>query len=155
MSNIPEALKEEGRDVTLHQEVEFDKFEDEIDFIDVEQEIDNRRKTRQKITKQIDKIIEKSAIYADETGNKFVNTLKRFNDNMHDITEDELKSALRDTLKESDRFSDDEITEFLMKLDIRKEKEPHFKLFKRLEKLIDDYDEGDIDIKDIKEDNRN
>lgn len=125
---------------------EIQEIKEKLNEIKYETLQENNHKTKEKLSARINKIIEKSVIIADETGNKFKNTLQRFNDNDNDITEEELKLALKDTLIESEKFSDAQIEEFLKELDIRKNSEP--KLSKRIERLIDDYDE-DIDIKDL------
>eukprot|EP01084_Bolivina_argentea_P087786 158545_1 len=105
-------------------------------------------KKQSKISARIDKMIEKSSLYADETGTQFENTLKRIDiDNL--TTDEQLKHALTDALTDTltdQSFSDEQIHNFLKDLKRRKEKQPNIKLSKLIEELSDEYHQ-DIDIK--------
>mmetsp|Transcript_34866 Transcript_34866/g.56889 ORF Transcript_34866/g.56889 Transcript_34866/m.56889 type:complete len:784 (+) Transcript_34866:34-2385(+) len=145
IEQIEAAMKDMQQETTPQAtEDEFESKEDEIEFQD---EIDKREKTTDRISQRIERMIEKLSIAADER--KFVNTLKRFADNVDDITEEELRNALKDTLDETTHFSDPEIDVFLKELDVRREKEPELPLHKIIQKLADDLDE-EIDLRDIK-----
>merc|ERR1712228_1112836 len=100
--------------------------------------------------KRINKSVDKQEKMVEDTENKFVNTLKKFHEEEKDEFDiEELKAALNETLNES-KFSDEEIEKFWNELRAIKEKEPDMPLLKRIEVLIDQYEE-DIDIKDIKQ----
>eukprot|EP01084_Bolivina_argentea_P232155 391340_1 len=137
-------IEKEYQKIDIKSEIEFDIKEDEMAFIDVQKEMEQRSNARDKITKRIEKWIQKSEKEAEETMKKFVNTLKIFNENDENICEEELKKVLRVGI-----YSDKEIEEFLKELDDIKQKEPNLNLSQRIEKLIDEYYE-DIYIKDIK-----
>merc|ERR1712173_485723 len=126
-------------------EIEFDLKEDEIKFVDVNKEM----KKMEKLKKRINKMVDKQVKLVEDTEIKFVNTLKKFHEeDKGDLDIENLKAALNETLHES-KFSDDEIEKFWNELHEIKEREPDMPLSKRIEVLIDQYEE-DIDIKDIK-----
>eukprot|EP00484_Ammonia_sp_Unknown_P030949 CAMPEP_0197026154 /NCGR_PEP_ID=MMETSP1384-20130603/6316_1 /TAXON_ID=29189 /ORGANISM="Ammonia sp." /LENGTH=745 /DNA_ID=CAMNT_0042454773 /DNA_START=644 /DNA_END=2881 /DNA_ORIENTATION=- len=146
------AAMEEVKEIQQQFEVKEDvmQFDDESTE---RRETRRREKTTDSLSKRIEKIIEKSAVYADETGLKFANTLKRFADNVDDIKEGELKEALKSTLNESASFTDKEIEQFLKALDEKRRSQPETPLYKIIAALADDYydvHEREIDIKDIK-----
>eukprot|EP01083_Nonionella_stella_P047171 126266_1 len=82
----------------------------EIQEYSIENEIKINKK-QSKISVRIDKLIEKSSLYADETGTQFENTLKRIDiENL--TTDEELKHALTDALTDTltdQSFSDEQI----------------------------------------------
>merc|ERR1712228_663589 len=136
-------------EVEVTEDEMFDIKEDEMKFVDVNKEMKSREKTREKLEKRINKSVDKQEKMVEDTENKFVNTLKKFHEEEKDEFDiEELKAALNETLNES-KFSDGEIEKFWNELKKIKEKEPDMPLSKRIEVLIDQYEE-DIDIKDIK-----
>ena len=140
-----EMMMEEGKE----EGVVFDIKEDEIKFVDVNKEMKNREKAREKLEKRINKMVDKQVKMVEDTEFKFVNTLKKFHEEEKgEIDIEQLKAALNETLHES-KFSDGEIEKFWNELKEIKEKQPDMPLLKRIEVLIDEYEE-DIDIKDIK-----
>jgi len=139
-------------------EVQFEVKEDVIEFAETENsEIEKREKTRSSLSARIEKIIAKTSKKASDLEKRLAsegkeNALQQFKDDMENMTEEELKTALKGTLREeeSGKFTDEQIEAFLKELGLRKAKEPNVKLSKRIEQMVDDY-EDEIDIKDIKQ----
>merc|ERR1712129_92172 len=143
-ANASEDVLADGKKEKEHlDEIEFDLKEDEIKFVDVNKEMKNREKVRGKLEKRISKMVDKQSKLVEDTEIKFLNTLKKFHEEEKgDIDIEELKAALNES-----SFSHEK---FWHELHDLKEREPDMPLSKRIEVLIDQYEE-DIDIKDIKQ----
>merc|ERR550539_1245036 len=114
----------EIREDTIEFEVREDAetvLQEELDRETSLKEIAGREKTKQKLSKRIEKSLEKTSKKADETSSAFINTLKSI-DNLDQMSEHEFIALLQEVVKLE--YSEDQYREFWKLYKAKREKKP-------------------------------